>query len=294
MEEYYEEVFIPCKTTEDEECPIARVNTRNVTNRTFIRDGVKYPFKTLTLKKGMLLFRSFKTLTSIKESLIGFPVNDEYILSPEHETYFFSHPFNVVEKYGKHTVIFTLLRDVEVILGMNPSKDYSKWQLAEKYGQECSTKDYVSEAPPFYNECLSDTFVSQFPNILGWIAPDFYENGFKHTENEHFDEYVNYVKFYENKDHKIFLPQISIYPLIKRILTDIHLKPEDTNFNDIYDNIETFNFKPIIIIENNTDFKEYKRIFDELLSAKGHLPENGKERIKIKRDKTDGFYYIRT
>lgn len=288
----YESGFYPCKTIQDEECPIGRVNSRNVSNHTFIKNGVEYPFKTLTLKKGMLLFRSFKTLDSIKESLIGFPIDGKHVIGPDHETYFFSHPFNVVEKYGKHTVIFELLRDVDVILGMNPSKDYAKWQLTQKYGQECSTKEYVSDAPPLYNECLSDAFVSQFPNILGWIAPDFYETGVKHTENENFEKYAKYVTFYENSKHYIARPEIALYPVKKRILYDITVKPESANFGEIFDEIDTFNFKPIIIIENNTDFKKYKRIIDELLSSKGHTPKNSKETFKAKRNKTDGFYYL--
>jgi Leucine-rich repeat (LRR) protein len=248
-------------------------------------------FDTLILRKGTVLFKSLKKPEFLKDAFVGYQFKDKYILSPDHESYFFLHPFNT--SYGDHTAIFVLTQDVELILGLKPSKDYNKYDINERFGQKCKEKKHQSLIKNQYQSyCISDEFTEQYPNILGWIAPDDEEIPDKHKENKNFLKYYKYVTFYKNDEELIIRPEVSIYPLTKRMERDVITPVNDFDGDWIIKNQSNFNYKLVTILEDNVEFKDYKNLIDELLSKKGH--KFGDETYRMTRSEVDGMYYMGT
>lgn len=247
-------------------------------------------FMTLTLPKGTVLFRSSDSLDEgFKDTFIGFFKNGKYIISPEHETYFFPHPFNI--NYGSITIIYVLTNDVKIILGLSPAKDKSKSEINKKYGQKCDDKKYKSQIKNIWNPlCIKDKFVETYPNILGWIAVDSYGFGLKHQENNNVLKYHKYISFYENEMGVQDRPEITIHPFRKRRLQDVVFDAKNFNVDDVLNNMDEYNYKPILVIEDNRDFKVYKQYIDKLLSKKGYTDESGTYHM-IRNE--DGMYMIK-
>lgn len=246
-------------------------------------------FDTLILRKGTVLFKSFKNLEFLKDAFVGYQFKDKYILSSNAETYMFLHPFNT--SYGDHTAIFVLTQDVELILGLKPSKDLNKYDINERFGQKCKEKKQQSLIKNrFQSYCISDEFTEKYPKILGWIAPDDYEVPEKHKENKNFLKYYKYINFYENADDLIIRPEVSIYPFKERMERDFITPVNDFDGDWIINNQDKFNYKLVTILEDNVEFKDYKNLIDDLLSKKGH--KFGDETYRMTRSEVDGIYYL--
>jgi hypothetical protein len=268
----------------DKLCNINKVNPDNITKHTY--KGRE--FSILTIKKGTVLFQSLNVLGDVKKHYIGIKIKNDYVINSDHETYFFLHPFNV--GYGDNTIMYELTNDVKVILGINPGEDSTKMQIARDYGQDCTTKEHpslIKGANRAYMKqiCIEDEFIKQFPDVLGWLAPDDTEASRKHNEYGEIGKYAKYVSYYENKEGVIARPELAIYPLRERSLVDIITPVKEVNERWIDQNLDRFNYKPIVFMDDNLDSKEYKSIMDKLLSKKGY---NG---INLHRSEVDGFYY---
>lgn len=265
-------------------CNISRVNPDNVEKHTY--KGKE--FSILTIKKGTVLFQSLNVLKDVKKHYVGIKIKSDYVINSDHETYFFLHPFNV--GYGDNTIMYELTNDVKVILGINPGEDSTKMQIAEDYGQDCTTKEHPSlikgrNRAYMKKICVEDAFIKEFPDVLGWLAPDDTEVSRKHNEYGEIGKYAKYVSFYENNKGVLARPELAIYPLKERSLVDVITPVKDVDERWIERNLDRFNYKPIVFIDDNLDFKEYKSIMDKLLSKKGY---NG---IHLRRSEIDGFYY---
>ncbi len=262
-------------------------DTDSIETRTF--DDIE--FKVLTLKKGTVMFRtSFSLDNGFKDMFVGYRKDNKYIISPEHESYFFLHPFNL--GYGTTTIIHVLTSDVKLIMGINPSQLISKKDINRKFGQSCKTKNYKSMIKSHFNAlCISDEFVTQNPDILGWIAPDINAD-IKH--NETFDTLSSsgigsYISYYENSEGLITRPEVTVYPFRERKLVDVETKIEDFSVDKVYENIDSYNYKPILVIDDSRDIKVYKKYIDKLLSKRGYKDESGSYHMKRRED---GTYYI--
>ena len=269
-------------------CNISRVNPDNVEKHTY--KGKE--FSILTIKKGTVLFQSQRSLKDIKTHYVGIKIKNNYVMNSDHETYFFLHPFNI-GRYGDNTIMYELTNDVKVILGINPGEDSTKMQIAEDYGQDCTTKKFpslIKGGDRAYNKriCVEDAFIKQFPDVLGWLAPDDEEVSRKHNEYGEINKYAKYVSYYENNKGVLARPELAIYPLKERSLVDVITPVKDVDERWIERNLVRFNYKPIVFMDDNLDFKEYKGIMDKLLSKKGY---NG---VYLHRSEVDGFYYTKS
>jgi hypothetical protein len=228
-------------------------------------------------------------LENIRDAFVGYRFKENFIVSAEHESYFFLHPFNT--GYGTNTAIFVLTEDVELILGLNPSKDYNKFNINKKFGQDCKIKAVKSNIKnKFQSYCINENFIETYPNILGWIAPDDKDVPGKHLENKNFLKYYKYVSFYKNVEGVIARPEVSIYPYKKRELKDIMTPVKDFDGDWIIKNQDNFNYKLVTILDENMDFKLYKNLIDQLLSKKGH--KFGNQTYHMVRNEIDGMYML--
>jgi Leucine-rich repeat (LRR) protein len=267
-------------------CNVATVDSSNISTEEYNGKEVKF----ITLRKGTIMFQSMRKLDSITLNFVGLVKNDKgtdgsYVINPEHRTYFFLHPFNT--GYGGITVIYVLQQDIKLILGIKPSKIKGEQDIYRNYGQLCDKKEYKSliESSNYKAYCLSDDFLQKFPDVYGWFSLGMNDRK-KHYENSNIVKYGKYVSFYENDIGVIDRPEVAMYPFKERSLADVITPVSKVNYDFIVDNIDKYNYEPIIVLEENKSLYSYKRIIDRLLSDKGY------EGYKIKRSSKDGLYYI--
>ena len=251
-------------------------------NNIFVRNNQYY----LTLRKGMVLFHNTPTYESYNDMYLGYKVNDHYNLYPDHQTYFFLHPF--CNTYGNITTINVLQKDINVFLGISPS-DLNKQDIRKRYYKNCNAIDYKLQKYTRY-ECLKEEERKNNIDIFGWITLDTSINGAEvfHGENSNFLKYHDYVSYYKNINDVIDRPEIQLYPRKIKSYQHIDIKTEDP-VKYIEDNINDFNYKTIAMV-NNSNFKEYKSYVDSLLSDKGLITSTGTYRMK--KDEIDGIYYL--
>ena len=252
---------------------VAQFNSKNIS----IENDEYY----LTLKKGTILFHNMTEYDKYSEMYLGYKVNNRYILFPDHQVYFFLHPFCM--SYGNITTINVLQNDVKVFLGFLPSS-FNKDKIQTNFYGSCKKVEYKTRINSRY-KCLNDSY----KNIYGWIASDAHPKpGVLHGENYNFMKYSKYVSYYKTIDGFIDRAEVQLYPMKKKFRKDIIV-----NVNDYVDYITNnsykFNYKTICIIEND-NFKEYKTCIDSLLSKDGLRTNMGL--YKVRRDKIDGLYYL--
>lgn len=236
----------------------------------------------LTLKKGTILFHNMSYYKNYSEMYLGFKVDGKYILSPDHQTYFFLHPFCLT--YGEITTINVLQNDVRIFLGLLPSK-IKKYEIGNRFYQSCDNVEYESKLKTPY-QCLID----KYRDIHGWITFDGYPKpGFWHGENCNFLKYYKYVSYYKDIDGYIDRPEVQLYPRRKKVLKDVVVNTDDY-ISYIDKHSDEFNYKTICMV-NNSNFNEYKKCIDSLLSKDGLCTNIGT--FKAVHDKTDGIYYLK-
>jgi hypothetical protein len=256
------------------------VKKLNNISKKFLNNDEYY---TITLKKGTVLFHNMNKLNQIFDMYIGNIENDICSVSPDHQTYFFLHPFNLT--YGDITTINILTRDVELLYLLEPSK------IMKYNNQKFISRDNCKKSKNF--SCISSNIIKN--NVLGWLGHDTADEkngGMWNGENNFFYKYYSYVSYYKNFNNVIDRPEIALYPFPNVSDDYVYFKVEDVfgiKENGNYwleKNQNLFNYKTIAIIENSENFKEYKKVIDKLLS------EEGLDGYRMKRNKEDGLYYV--
>jgi Leucine-rich repeat (LRR) protein len=252
---------------------IKQLNSKNIS----IENNEYY----LTLKKGTILFHNMIEYDKYSEMYLGYKVYNRYILFPDHQVYFFLHPFCM--SYGKITTINVLQNDVKMFLGFLPS-NFNKDKIQSSFYGSCKKVEYKTKINSRY-KCLS----SKYSSIYGWIASDSHPKpGILHGENSNFMKYSKYVSYYRTIDGFIDRAEVQLYPMRKKFRKDIITNTSDY-IDYIANNSYKYNYKTICMIENN-NFKEYKMCIDSLLSKDGLQTNMGI--YKMRRDKIDGLYYL--
>lgn len=252
---------------------VSHLNPKNI----FIKNNEYY----LRLKKGTILFHNMENYEKYTEMYLGYKVYNRYILFPDHQVYFFLHPFCMT--YGDITTINVLQNDVIVFLGLLPS-NFNKDKIQSSFYGSCKKVEYKTRINSRY-KCLK----SEYKDVFGWITSDAHPKpGIWHGENSNFMKYYKYVSYYKTIDGFIDRPEVQLYPMRKKFRKDII-----TNTNDYIDYIANnsykFNYKTICMIDN-TNFNEYKACIDSLLSREGLRTQEGT--FRARRDNLDGLYYI--
>lgn len=280
------EIYVDlCGNDIPDACNIDTLDSSNISIADYNGKEVKF----ITLRKGTIMFQSMRKLDSITLNFVGLKTasgpEESYVINPEHRTYFFLHPFNT--GYGGITVIYVLQQDIKFILGIKPSKIKGEQDIYRNYGQLCDKKEYKSliKSSNYKAYCLSDDFLQKFPDVYGWFSLGMNDRK-KHYESSNVVKYGKYVSFYENDIGVIDRPEVAMYPFKERNLVDVITPVSKVDYDFIVDNIDKYNYEPIIVLEENKSFSSYKRIIDRLLSDKGY------EGYRIKRSSKDGLYYI--
>lgn len=250
---------------------VSELDTRNISKS----HGVYY----LTLKKGTVLFHNTTSYDSYSEIYLGFKNKESYVLNPDHQSYFFTHPFRV--GYGDITTIVALQNDVKIFLGVLPS-NYTKPDLRKEFYKECSNYSRY--------ECLKKEH--DYHDVFGWITQDHNSRPYTHHgETYNFNKYYQYISYYKNIDGYIDRTEVQLYPRKVRENEDVVVKTDD-DIGYINDHIDEFNYKTICVFDNS-DFKVYKKYIDELLSNNGFTNSMGTFHMYKDEVSNDGLYMIR-
>lgn len=264
-------------------------------------------FYTITLPKGMALFRWVKNIEDIAESYVGYPSEfitdreDVTYLHPQHRVWFYPSPIiNEKPFFSKRDVyraIFVLTDDVECILGMYPGpynlgranldhipEGMNPTLFRDRFMTECQVTNILYRYP-----CIKKEILDEHPNIQGicGVVNDTVKAG----TTINMLPYTSYNTLFKTKNGYA-VPEISIFPMKK----EFRLKSQDKDmeFEEgifsadwLIENSYKYNFIPLdaalqknerpLEYDNlpynryNYPNEEYRKLIDELL----YRDENG-------------------
>jgi hypothetical protein len=212
---------------------------------------------TMILPKGTLLFRD-STKSYNKEEIRGIPRNwdDTPFMYPEFNVFFYPYPF-VAENFinTKYIHVFELLRDVEVLMGVAPSKNtrYNRIEGKSKYLTSCieidtGNSDFSGQP---YDPCFVRDFSQQYPTLNGMfvLASD---DAKLHIRNQLGQRYwskyrTNFIDdrtLHDRVVSEVGVPEIILHPHMNR-----------------YDFASPLNYQPILSVRRT------KQAFDSAWEA---------------------------
>lgn len=179
------------------------------------------------LPKGTLLFR---TVLNPKTDYAGMYYNNKYCLSKNHNVFFYPYPFvadaiqavNPYKYYSEHDriEIYETKNDLKLLSLIKPSKLTRGDRLGNSILTTCDKVDsYKCEKGHSYDPCLSSSFQTKYPEIVGyiaigrqdglWIQEAIQKNKIPKKESD-------FIHFSYDRLNK-GVPEIVLYPLNKRI-----------------------------------------------------------------------------
>jgi hypothetical protein len=249
-------------------------------------------YKTVKIPKGTVLFHSAKRMEQFSELFVGYPyksgTESEFRLHPQHLSFFYLSPSFQRSEYGPNEGLFILTKDIEVVLGLLPSKD-TKRQIELKYQEDCKNLDYDTAIEQKY-EC----FKRDFPNKAGYLTQG-YRNFKTDPEVEKFNYFYSYFEDFEGN---LNIPELVIHPRKERMQKDLILPKSDFSYTWLDKHIDEYMFKPFFIFEHKLEegIPSSKSLFDYvyklkvLLSPEGFTDDSGTYHMTIHKD--EGFYMI--
>lgn len=195
----------------------------------------------MTIPKGTLLFRAIDGIEADFKGVDG-------CMPPHYNVFFYFSPF-VVDGIAKwyserHKMqIYVVTHDLKIASLVHPSKLTRAARFEKgKFIVSCNKTKRSCLKPRKYDACFRDTFIQKHPHILGYIALskqdvlDYHEGVKKGLVTEERQSYVHSI---EDASKLKGPPELSIYPLNKRVDYDLTPPPTDpTLFN--YKHIGTF------------------------------------------------------
>jgi len=187
---------------------------------------------TLKIPEGTLLFRCVETPEGDFEGVDGcFP--------PQYNVFFYFAPFVVDGIHWFNNIpnidVYVTTRDLKIVSLISPSK-FTRGTRSQKrqFMIPCTKTRKSCLVPRPYDPCFRETFIEKHPSILGWIA----------LARDDVIEYKNSVKsgvISQEKDQLVTQvsdsrgvsgpPELAIYPLKERHLSDIQPQKDMSLFN---------------------------------------------------------------
>jgi hypothetical protein len=199
----------------------------------------------ITIPKDVLIFR---VVENHMTDFIGVPVKDGTCISPQYNVFFYFNPFaaEIFSKYFTHIPniqVYKLKHDVKIVSLISPS-NLTRSSKHDERGiiKRCDKTRKSCLKPKGYDACLSDTFVKNYPDIVGNIALAAKDSAILNLK-------MNKGTL-KNVKHHIHLvsdsrgikgsPELSLYPLSKRQTSSINItdpvewmKTQDFNYEHV-------------------------------------------------------------
>jgi hypothetical protein len=199
----------------------------------------------IIIPKGTLLFRVLETGDT------GDFKGVQNCIPPQYNVFFYYSPFVVdgIPEWYAHIPnmeVYVTAQDLKIVSLISPSKFTRTTRTKKKqFMVSCHKTRKSCLVGREYDPCFRDSFLEKNPTIMGWTALGRKDvKQFKDSiKNGLLGDRLPYVHFVSD-DRKITgPPELAIYPLQKRYLTDI-TPPE---------NKELFNYIPIATISRKGD-----------------------------------------
>ena len=286
---------------------LAEVDKRNIQKRNL--DDKE--FQVITIPKGTVIFRNNHKVEIIIKDYIGeqsVENPDEYILSPDHQLWFYLKPFD--NWFGKVQTFNIVTQDIVVILGLLPSRLTGKDIMIYNNNfiqVDCNTKKYVTKSA-FRNgayRCLSDELIESHPDIMGALQNNKVDDSTFINSLRVDIDYLDYWTYYEDFDKYINTPELVLYPRRIRDTTDRITNIKDINTEWFSKHIDEFNFKPLVTIDasiydenidlddlNNLYKSKVQNVLTAFLSPQGYKDSTNGETYHMTVNKKDRTYVI--
>lgn len=284
---------------------LAEVNKKNIQKRNL--DDKE--FQVITIPKGTVIFRNNHRMEHIIFDYIGAQSvenPDEYILSPDHQLWFYLKPFD--NWFGKVQTFNVVTRDIVVILGLLPSKLVGKDIIISNRNfiqVDCNTKKYKTKST-FHNggyQCLNDELIESHPDIMGALQNNKVDDSTFINSSRVDLDYLDYWTYYEDFDKYINIPELVLYPRRIRDTMDRVTNIKDINTEWFSKHINEYNFKPLVTIDasinneenwNSSDLYKSKvqNVITAFLSPQGYKDHVNGETYHMTVNKKDRTYVI--
>ena len=214
----------------------------------------------IKIPKGTLLFRA---VLNPESDYTG--VNN--CIPPQYNVFFYYSPF-VVDGIPKwysdipNIQVYVAPHDLRIVSLLAPSKFTRASRLTNKqFMVPCNKTRKACLKPRPYDPCFRDTFLEKNPSLVGWTALGSNDvKAYKQSvTNGILGNRIAYVPFTKDARGIVGPPELAIYPLKKRHMTDIPPPTEKELFN--YQHVAT-------ITRTGPDLENFMNQHAELVPGK--------------------------
>jgi len=215
----------------------------------------------IKIPKGTLLFRAVLNPESDFEGV-------ENCIPPQYNVFFYYSPFvvdGIPEWYHRISDIqvYVASQDLKIVSLISPSMFTRATRLTKKqFMVSCNKTRKACLTPRAYDPCFRDSFLEKYPSLLGWTALGNNDvKAYKESVNKGLllGNRAEYVPFVRDSRGIVGPPELAIYPLKKRHMTDIE-PPKDK---------ELFNYKHIASFRRDgNSLEEFMNLHAEKVTGK--------------------------
>ncbi len=234
----------------------------------------KSTFMTVTIPKGTILFRGIDFTKDTPDEYIREFYNVGYCLPPTKNVYFYPAPYAgiAVNPFNVY-IIYTTNYDLELVLLTKPSNNF-KLNSSEQDTQietifticsNISSHDSCGNKMSSDDPCFTESFRTQFPNILGYIGLDandvqqfksHYTTLLKHKQYKKIKHILPSI--IQNSRGLTGIPEIVLHPLHLRRKREVRFKHDFRTHIDyipsIIQNRARYNYTPLLYITSDNSF----------------------------------------
>lgn len=202
----------------------------------------------IKIPKGTLLFRAVENPASDYEGV-------ENCIPPHYSVFFYYSPFVVdgIPEWYKdipNMQVYVTLHDLKIVSLLSPSKFTRASRLTKKqFMVPCNKTRKACLKPRAYDPCFRDTFLEKNPSLVGWTALGNNDvKSYKQSvANGVLGNRIDYVPFAQDARGISGPPEIALYPLKTRHVTDIPPPKNKELFN--YEHIGSYSRKGTTLLE---------------------------------------------
>ena len=205
-----------------------------------------------TIPKNTLLFRIPRN--SI-DDFKGAKLEDgTRCLTPNYNVYFHPNPFvghislpTTFTSLESSVFVYKLKKDIKVLWLLNPSR-YSRRTKNSKsmFVKRCSTvkKGCLPSEGKYFDPCLSDTMIKNYPDIVGMIAISGGDNAILRKNLKKTVRFKKYLNGAMDARKRGGIPELVLHPLTKRPSEDM-ISPESKEHETNYEFVKKLDKKNI-------------------------------------------------
>lgn len=223
------------------------------------------------------------------------PKNPYNIVTPSYNVFFYPYPF-VIEDYMDPHVLgtFVLTKDVEINIGVLPSKNTWNDKYKKDYLKSCNeVESDINFRGRDYDPCLDGNFIKEYKNVVGgvYIADTdvFQVTGLWGNKLDT----LKFRRYFRDNSDDIGVPEIILYPFKERKMESVSTLKENATYQWLMDHLDDYNYKPLLISDLKPEDRTNSTAFthlEKLLSPEGLIIDKSTYHMTV--DPLTHFYMI--